>query len=883
MSTNKVKTTKKAVTVNTINAKQFYFIIDQLIFCTEKRYNNFIPAISKECLSSTFNTVDLKNIIIPGALLKQIELYQKDNFKIDSIEKVVFWDREYKDYTHKLSQDEIKAYDLNDTYYLKISDIKHEYYKPKEINKLQITLSNSAGSIAKLEHCYFDLDSDIIPISNKPILSDLSKEYILSSNDLAKLKTALKYISNNELRQVLCNVAIQQNNIVATDGKIMYFDKLSFEIDNDIILSASDLSQFFKSNKNTMEATLQICQGFCSLNNFEIQQIDGNYPAWKSIIPNNYIDTITFNKIDFPMKVKTGMNKNTNLIKFNSLGLKAEDNTTSSMFNYPMNINSKCDFIFAFDYKKLVTVLKEIDSEIISIQNFGYAKPVIINDCFIVMPLKQFDCKSDYEKELKELENIRYGIKKAVEIPPVIEIAEPVKVEPIANIPLEVKSEVCSEKIMNFNQAKELFNSAMEKYFEYPEGINICQEIEQDLQPTVDFLKAELLFKSAMKSFYDNIPTMFKSFYSAETIAYNCNKILDQRKKNVYKINLYRAFNHIIYSIKALPIHIPTIQEKPLKTVSKTTLNQIEYKQVLSLPMPKVQTLPACHCLKNTVSYPAVAEQIELADYTEIPMESDLGNCRSLDNFYELYFAKLKEKRALRKSKINFAGKFNQVLSFSSVAIMLFVFIHTFLSVQSSNNTFDLLAGNQAKQEQVKSTANLTDLSDTGTIQQDSKEPLKNMPFDSFKWISLVLCFGSIKQRKFINYSNIQYVNQKERNRDISIYTDHLNDDCKKINNVDYLTRNILKYRISMTAKNTVQFIFCSEINIEPSSNYYHENNFKTLEGKEARAKYKELCKDENKPMLCKFEGSFILSNSDKDSEESVYFRNGRGNFFLEI
>ena len=85
---------------------------------------------------------------------------------------------------------------------------------------------------------------------------------------------------------------------------------------------------------------------------------------------------------------------------------------------------------------------------------------------------------------------------------------------------------------------------------------------------------------------------------------------------------------------------------------------------------------------------------------------------------------------------------------------MLFVLIHTFLSVQTSNDTFYLLAGNQTKQEQVKNTANLADLADAGIIKQGSKEPLKTSSFDGLKWISFVLCFGGMKKIKILPTSS---------------------------------------------------------------------------------------------------------------------------------
>jgi len=833
MNTNKVKTSKKSVTVNTINAKQFYFIIDQLIFCTDKNANNeFIPGYSKETLSNVFNIDKIKNIIIPGAMLEQIELYLKDNFKIDNIEKVVFWNREYKDYNHKLSQDEIRTYDLNDTYYLRISDIKHEYYKPIVIDKLQITLSNSTGSRANLEYVYHDLTAAVLPVINTNFNADLAKEYILSSNDLDKIKTALKCVSKDALRQVLCNVAIQQNNIVTTDGGILYFDKLSFELEADIILSASDLSQFFKSNKNTMEATLKICGGFCSINNFEINLIPGNYPAWQAIVPNNYSSLITIKKSDFPLKVKSGINPLTKLITFDNSGLHGKDRTTASTLDYCFETNCKQEFSFGLNYKKAVSIIKELKTDNIEIKYISNTKPIMINDNFVIMVIKTDLSEIVIENSVEVMSPAKEIVRPVIGCVAMIKQPKPIvnKKEQIQDIRKKSIIDKAMQEKYRVNDVVYTLSELLQKFtwkiesgettkYEYSRhkfnNMNYEEQAEyskklQEMKKTYrlyidnkesgyDILKSVYDYLSALPvpNAIANMPLEVKSEVCSENLEQKSNidfkavkwnndfivyPISGIAKDYIFNLNSVNRKSKVLTFAKfesiakefiidlqepikptqnLLPVHIPTTQDKPFKTALKTIhkpINQIEYKQVLSLPIPNniVKTIN-CNDYKvvKSQSIPVAAEQIELADYTEMPTEGDLGNHGGLDNFYELYSARLKEKRAIRKAKNNFAGKFNQVLSFSSVAIMLFVFIHTFLSVQSSNNTFDLLAGNQIKQEQVKSTTNLADLADAGTIQQDSKEPPKNTPFDALNLISLVLCIGKINRNRYLLIEDI--------------------------------------------------------------------------------------------------------------------------------
>ena len=67
---------------------------------------------------------------------------------------------------------------------------------------------------------------------------------------------------------------------------------------------------------------------------------------------------------------------------------------------------------------------------------------------------------------------------------------------------------------------------------------------------------------------------------------------------------------------------------KTFLIIHKSTL-QLEYKQVLSLPIPN-NIVKAINCndykLIKVQSIPVSAEQIELADYAVLPMEAILKN-----------------------------------------------------------------------------------------------------------------------------------------------------------------------------------------------------------------------------------------------------------------
>jgi len=164
--------------INTISVKNEYCIIDNFIY----EISPFKNIESKEKLMDYFNVDDLKNKVLSGRLLSQLNLYFKDNFTIKNISAC------------------------------------------NEI--LKISLENKATlSTAKLEYVFNTEIDKILEQIKKPILnSDLTKDFILSCDDIAKIKTALKYICKDELRQVLCNILISKNKVLSCDGLQMYFN-----------------------------------------------------------------------------------------------------------------------------------------------------------------------------------------------------------------------------------------------------------------------------------------------------------------------------------------------------------------------------------------------------------------------------------------------------------------------------------------------------------------------------------------------------------------------------------------------------------------------------------------------------------------------------------
>jgi hypothetical protein len=74
--------------------------------------------------------------------------------------------------------------------------------------------------------------------------------------------------------------------------------------------------------------------------------------------------------------------------------------------------------------------------------------------------------------------------------------------------------------------------------------------------------------------------------------------------------------------------------------------------------------------------------------------------------------------------------------------------LSTYANINKSNTALDKLAGISKK-----STANLADLADGGTIRQDSKEPLKNNAFNTLNLFTIGL-FGITRRKAKKEFKN---------------------------------------------------------------------------------------------------------------------------------
>lgn len=352
---------------------------------------NFKKTSQKEILGDDLNLSELKNIVLSGTFLLQLQAYLKDGFKI--------------------------------------IDIK------KDNSFVYIDLGT-----AKLKSRYFIQDD----ICKKTALNtDNSADFVLTSDDISKFKIACSLASKDESRAVLTGISINQNKVSATDGVMLFTDVLSFNTGREFILNSADLlpilNQLIKNK--SMEASLKICGEFALINDLKVEFISGNYPVLENVIPFNTQNIIQFKKADLPKKIT--VNEITKLFRLTSEGLQSKDSYTDSVTNFGIKINANCKFNIALNWNKFNTILKQIKTEYITIKLDSPQKPIIINDNFILMVINDNSAPNSCEKIYNTFSLLSEKVKVKREVKSKKTTNKSVPAEPVQ----EGKIEVCRENL----------------------------------------------------------------------------------------------------------------------------------------------------------------------------------------------------------------------------------------------------------------------------------------------------------------------------------------------------------------------------------------------------------------------------------------------------
>lgn len=222
-----------------------------------------------------------------------------------------------------------------------------------------------------------------------------------TNEDLNKIITAGNFVTNDELRPAMCGIFLGNNGqICATDAHKLYFEKTSFNIGFDIIVS-SEVVNFLKLFKK--EKTFQILVSNCKsyvrfvFGEYSITSklIDGKYPNYEAVIPKENPNLLEVNRKELLEAVKVlrpiapkQTQKVTLTVDANTLSMYACDIDYNRELTKTMQVEkSNNDMQMAFSLKLLEVCLKSLETLNV---NIAYSEPnraIIINNSVLLMPI----------------------------------------------------------------------------------------------------------------------------------------------------------------------------------------------------------------------------------------------------------------------------------------------------------------------------------------------------------------------------------------------------------------------------------------------------------------------------------------------------------------
>ena len=275
-----------------------------------------------------------------------------------------------------------------------------------------LTLLKDFDTEQKENSIDFFTKKETITLQNSINISEFPKETIepvkdfgkLENSDIAKIKVAVKFTGNDDLRPVMKHVFIDNNGICATDAHRMYFNSSnglflsenSLLIPKDVIYILDTLNitniSIFESDKYIR---------FCFIGGEIIfYKWDGKFPNYKAVIPESHNTIISIDKKQLKETVKKALmftNKTTNAIKIdyninngvNKTKISSNDVDFGKQYDCILDsVSTGIDVTFGLNGKFLMEFINSIDSDVIDFKILEPTRGVILNNNFLLMPIK---------------------------------------------------------------------------------------------------------------------------------------------------------------------------------------------------------------------------------------------------------------------------------------------------------------------------------------------------------------------------------------------------------------------------------------------------------------------------------------------------------------
>lgn len=234
----------------------------------------------------------------------------------------------------------------------------------------------------------------ILDFPETPVVENSEENLYIDETHISKLKKAVNFCSNDELRPEMCGVYLDETGyVVSTDSHILYNSKCDPVFGKSSIINKKLIS-LLDSDLYIVEQDQQ----YISFKDENItiisRKIEGNYPNWKAVIPQSFNTALTTSKKDLLDTLDLALlscNQSSFLCKFDisdKLTISSQDIDYSKSYKNTIKSNISGNNIeIGFSVKNLIKCLKSVDEDKITMQFVDPSRAAIINNEYLIMPM----------------------------------------------------------------------------------------------------------------------------------------------------------------------------------------------------------------------------------------------------------------------------------------------------------------------------------------------------------------------------------------------------------------------------------------------------------------------------------------------------------------
>ena len=286
---------------------------------------------------------------------------------------------------------------LNGNYTLPFKDFKDMVATFEELSVTDARTDYRVDLIG--DRAQISIQGDNFEDFPKPPTIEVERVGVLSQRDINNMQDALKYVSKDELRPVMMQVAITNKHIVSTDAHKLFFEPTHIEGEHKFLPKVVEVMAVFGGEWEVArnETYIAVTNGDVTI---QFLECSDKYPDIFAVIPINNGIEMQVSTEELTNTIKQSLkfaNTTSNQIVLSANGIlevSAEDIDFGKNYRKEVSkgyVKSGDDIRIGFNGKYLLEILNNSDTKITNFEMSSPGRGVIINGNVLLMPMNLND------------------------------------------------------------------------------------------------------------------------------------------------------------------------------------------------------------------------------------------------------------------------------------------------------------------------------------------------------------------------------------------------------------------------------------------------------------------------------------------------------------